>query len=155
MKKFHWRMQRLLDLKSQQEQALRAELMGLMQEMLNLRQRIISIQDRLRHMMDEVNKWPVEQRIGQQEAIMRCIESCECRIRALEEQLQETRQKRQVKSDELMQARASRQTLERMREDARRDYMRAELAKEQKQLDDGAQVTFTRKRRQAIESKAG
>ena len=154
MKRFRWRLQKLLDLKVQQEQALRLELVALTQQAIELRRQIIFHNDQARTWLLEMRDWPLERRISQQHAVMRCVRVAERRVDALEQALGELKAKRKEKTDELMDARSGRQTLERLGEEARQEHIRAELLREQKELDDGAQVAFARKMQPAV-SKAG
>ncbi len=155
MKRFHWRLQKLLDVKVQQEQVLRLDLIALTQQALKLRQQIILRRSAVRGWLMEMRKWSVEQRISQQDTVIRCVTATETQIKSLEEELQVQQAKRKEKTDELMQIRTSRQTFERLGEEARREHIRQELLREQKELDDGAQTAFARKMSQPTISKVG
>lgn len=153
MRRFHWRLQKLLDVKVQQEQVLRLDLIALTQQALKLRQQIILRRSAVRGWLMEMRNWSVEQRISQQGTAIRCVTATETQIKSLEEELQVQQAKRKEKADELMQVRASRQTFERLGEEARKEHIRQELLREQKELDDGAQTAFARKMRQPTISK--
>lgn len=155
MRRFHWRLQKLLDVKVQQEQVLRLDLIALTQQALKLRQQIILRRSAVRGWLMEMRKWSVEQRICQQDTVIRCVTATETQIKSLEQELQVQQAKRKEKTDELMQVRASRQTFERLGEEARREHIRQELLREQKELDDGAQTAFARKMSQPTISKVG
>lgn len=155
MRRFHWRLQRLLDVKEQQEQALRLELVALNQEALELRRQIIFHRSLARTWLLEMRDWPLQRRIDQHGAVMRCVHVAEMRIDALELALHDLKAKRKEKTDELMQVRSRRQTLQRLGEEARQEHLRKELLREQKELDDGAQVAFARKMHQPAANKAG
>lgn len=145
----------MLDVKVQQEQMLRLDLIALTQQALKLRQQIILRRGLVRGWLLEMRNWPIEQRISQQDIVIQCVTATETQIGALEEELQVQQANRKEKADELMQVRASRQTLERLGEEARKEHVRQELLHEQKELDDSAQIAFARKMRRPTISKAG
>ncbi len=145
MRRFHWRLQRVLDVKMQQEQALRLELVALTQKALELRQEIILRRSQVRTWLADMRDWSVERRIGQQDTIMRCVAGMEKQVSVIEQNLQAVKDERKTKTDELMTIRSARKTLERLYEDAYQEHVRKELLREQKELDDSAQMAFARR----------
>ena len=147
MKRFRWSLQRLLDVRRQREQALRSELLRLSQEMARTRQEIVHHRRIIRSSLKELAQRPLDERIPRQETVMACsaggqkeIDRLVGRLRALESQRKETIAR-------LIKTKGSRESLERMREEARQLHMREQLKLEQKELDEGAQVSFVRRAR--------
>ena len=145
MKRFRWPLQRLLEVTAYREQALRAQLLNLSQEIVGLRQIILARQAVLRSLLAELAKEDLQKRFSKQQLFMNYVQNDQKQIRRLEQQLKELRTLRKQKNDQFLQIRSSRRTLERLRKEAKQRYLRAQLKLEQKQLDEGAHISFAAK----------
>jgi flagellar export protein FliJ len=145
VKRFKWPLQRLLDVTAQRERTLRRELLELTREMARLRREIVSRKVALEEALGELGKDGILQRISKQELFMRCCEVKQNEIRRIEEDVKALSARRSEKRNQFLRTRASRQTLERLREEARERHMREQLKLEQKELDEGAHISFARK----------
>ncbi|MGC9453841.1 MAG: hypothetical protein ACP5HU_03165 [Phycisphaerae bacterium] len=144
MKRFHWRLQRVLDVTVQREKALRAELFALSRRIVRLRQEIIRRRADLRSVLADLGGRPPAERMARQEVFMRCAEAVEREIARLDRDARELESRRSERTQTFLRLRSSRQTLERMREEAYRQHMREQLKMEQKQFDESAQISFAR-----------
>lgn len=144
MKRFKWSLQRLLNVTIQRERALRTELFDLSRKIARVHQEIFRRQAILRAALADLSGEKLQKRIPKQQVFMKCskdthkiLDQLKTRLRLLENQRTET-------TARFMKIRASRETLERLREEARQQHIRQELKLEQKMLDEGAQVAFAR-----------
>ncbi|MHC4716382.1 MAG: flagellar FliJ family protein [Planctomycetota bacterium] len=157
MKRFHWPLQRLLTVTAQRERALKAEMLDLSRRMAIARQAIVHRQMVIRVSLGRLGAAPLAERMRDQEMIMSCSALHQRQIVRQQETLKTLEAGRRSASAEFVKARTKRQTLERMRAEARRQHIRQEMAIEQKQFDETAQMSFRRKapRRRAHRDVAG
>jgi flagellar export protein FliJ len=146
VKRFRWPLQRLLDVTERRELALRAELVALSRRIIGVRQEIVRRRAVLRTVLDELAEQPVQRRIAEQHLFMRAASVEERRIRALEVQLKDLESQRAAKTAEFLKTRSRRKTLDRLREEAYRRFLKEFRAAEQKQLDEVAVIAFARRR---------
>lgn len=145
MKRFKWPLQRLLDVTERRELALRAALFTLSREMVQLRQRILRRQASLRTLLDELAGREAQQRLREQELVLSCSDSVRRELAAMRQTLAGLEAQRAQKTQELMKVRSSRQTLEKLRQQARDRWRLGQQALEQKELDEAAQVAYVRR----------
>jgi flagellar export protein FliJ len=144
VKRFRWRLQRVLDVTVQREKALRAELFGLSRRIVRLRQEVVRRRADLRSVLSDLAGRPVAERMARQEVFLRCAEAVEREIARLDAQARELEQTRSERTRTFLRVRSSRETLERMREDASREHQREQLKLEQRQFDESAHVSHAR-----------
>lgn len=149
MRRFHWPLQRLLDVTAQREKVLRAELLNLSRQIARLRQQVLWRQAALRQMLEDLAAEELPVRIRNQPVVMDCSQAQQTRIDRLEEQLADLGRRRSQKTEQLVKVRGKRQTLERLRQEAWQGHVRQELKLEQRQFDEIAHVG---KARRLIES---
>ena len=144
MKKFRWRLQRVLDLKSRQEEVLRADLITLMEKTAALRGRIMMLQAMLRNAMAEIRELAGMERIATQSQFLEFAPVRDRQIALLRQQLQELEMQRKKKMNELAEMRKFRKSLEQLRLQAAEEYSRQLNLEEQKLLDERSHQAFQR-----------
>jgi len=144
VRQFQWPLQRLQDVTAQRELALRSELLTLLQQVTWLRQEIVRRRAALRSMLSELAEMDLAERMRTQEVFMRTAAWAERRIDELRGRVKEMTARRTEMTAQLLKIRKSKETLERLRQEARREYMRHQRKLEQKQFDQTAQVAFAR-----------
>ncbi len=149
MKRFHWRLQRLLDVTIQREKALRSELFAMSRKIAFAHQEIFRRQATLRAALSDLTGEAFPDRLPRQAVFMECSGKVHDQLKRLKAKLKELESQRAEITERLMQIRTSRQTLERLREEARQRYLREQMKLEQKALDEIAQVSFARANIQA------
>jgi len=154
MKRFRWPLQRLLDVTELRARALRGELLALAQQIAAARGDLFVRQTSLQAALAEFGRLAFEQRLQRHEVFMRCSAAQQAQLRRLRGQLDELLDRQKAKTQELAAAKASQQTLERLRGEALARYQRELDAAEQKQLDESSQVAFVRGRRGAAGERA-
>lgn len=144
MKKFVWSMQRLLDVKGKQEQAVKTDLMTLSEQCAALRSRMMMEKILLRNLLDEIGTLAPDERMRRQPEFMQYVHVKDKAIELLAARLQETQQKREKKMQELLSIRKFRKGLERLRERAVEEYQRQLHWAEQKASDENTSMVLAR-----------
>ena len=144
MKKFAWRLQRLLDIKIKQENAMRAELVALTEQAVAVRGRIMLQKAALRQKLHELAEKEPDQRIIEQEFFLKYVHVRDEEIKRLEMNLKELEKLRKEKIKEIMKVRKFRKGLEKLREKARLEFMKEQNKYEQNKLDERTTVSYAR-----------
>ena len=145
MKIFKWRLQRLLDVRGKQEDALRTELVSLTEQTGALRGRILMEKAMLRSRLDDLRQKDASDRLGQQRDFMQDVSVVDTRIAVLQKELNELDQKRKEKIESIMAVRKFRKTLERLRTQALITYQGELNRQEQNSQDESTNAAFARK----------
>jgi len=144
MERFHWPLQRVLDVSMQRELALRSELLSLMQRITHSRQEIIRRRAVVRLMLSDIGQAEMERRMVLQELFMGSASWEERRTQKLQSEINQWTAQRTTTTAELVKLRKSTQILERQREEALQEHSREQMRQEQKQFDEVAQISFAR-----------
>jgi len=145
MKTFKWKLERVLQITGQREKALRSELFALAQAVVRVRRAIFERRTVLRTLLEEMGLRPFGDRLAEQTVFMACAAGEQRKLRRLENRIAELEAERARKRQRFLQTRSMRETLERMREQAREEYMRQVAKREQTEFDEGAHIAFARK----------
>lgn len=145
MNKFIWPLQRLLHVTEQRERAKRLEVMATVQQASLVKRQIERRQALLRNLLAELSQHSLLQRIPLQEVFLTHCPWEERAIASLRRELEELLKVREQLAAELMGLRGSRKSLERLRAEALRKYLREQERMEQRQLDESAQLAFVAK----------
>jgi flagellar biosynthesis chaperone FliJ len=152
MRRFHWPLERVLTVAEQRELAVRSEVLTLLEQITLFRQQIIQHKAMLRQMLQDLGELDIMERMTMQNVFMRAHTRIKREVNSLEDQVRELSDKRREKVAQLVKLRKRKETLENMRQDARREHEREEMKFEQKQFDENAQIAFARQR---LECSAG
>ena len=144
MKPFRWRLQRLLDVTGRREQMARWELLRLTRQMAQLRHRILHRQMEVQDRLAELGALPSQQRLARQRVFLGGCAATERQLDEWRRQLQDLQQLKVKATEAFMRLRNSRQTLERMREEARTRHRQEQVRQEQLQLDESAHLAKAR-----------
>ena len=145
MKKFVWRLQRLLDIKIKQEDVMRSELVAVTEQALAVRSGIIVRKAALRKLLTDLSAKQAQQRLSEQEFFLKFAHVSEAEIKKLGLKLAELERIRHSKIQEIMKIRKFRKGLERLRAEAKAKYVKEQERQEQKDLDDKTTERFARK----------
>ena len=145
MARFVWRLQRVLDIREKQEQAMRAELAVLTKKAVSIRQGIMAIRVGLRMMMDELSGKAPKERIAEQQIFMKHAEFSENEIRNLKVELENVEILRKKKMNEILEKRKFIKGLEKLRARAKKRFIEKANSLEQKELDEFTNMKFGRK----------
>lgn len=144
MKKFIWKLQRLLDVKQKQEQALRNEIIALAEQAAILRGRMMAMKMRLRAHQREIQALPDEQRVGAQAFHLQYVPVIDKALHQMAEEGRTLENRRRAKMEDFLKVQKFRKGLERLKEKARQEYLRQANLEEQKQLDDYTHIHWNR-----------
>jgi flagellar biosynthesis chaperone FliJ len=134
-----------LDLKSKQEEILRAELVSVTEQVVAVRGQILMERSLLRQRLSEAEQAPPKERPARQAFILQFSQVTEDKIRRLHQKLQELETARRNKIQEILKVRTYRKGLERLRARAEEDYQLEQQRQEQKQSDDQTTVGYARR----------
>ncbi len=144
MKRFKWKLQRVLDIKTQHERALRSDLFALAQAIVRVREEILERRTVLRTLLVELADRRLADRLPELAVFMEFSAVEERRIERLGARLRDLESERTEKQRRFLEARATCKTLKRLREEARSAHMRDVGKREQMAFDESAHTAFAR-----------
>jgi flagellar protein FliJ len=147
MRRFVWRLQRVLDVKAKQEQIKTQELFVITEKLAQTRSSLLAQQQMLRDILESIVNEKPEDRLAKQEFFLRNSAATDELIKKLQASVRELEVKQKEKVAEVLKLRRFKESLERLREQAQRKYIEAQEKLEQKQLDETSTLRFTRERR--------
>jgi len=146
MKRFVWRLQRVLDIKTKEEQSKRAELLELAGKLAETRGELLAQQDILKNIISLITGEEPRKRLGKQEFFLKCSVTNDELIKKLKKQERELESQQRSKIAEVLKIRRFRKGLEKLRSEAKREFIRSEEKLEQKESDEGATLGFAREK---------
>lgn len=150
MRRFEWRLQKLLDLKNKQEEALRAELITVTEQAVALRGQILMERALLRQRLAETEQTPPAQRMARQEFVLQYSQVTESTIRDMDRKLELLELLRHNKIQEILTVRKFRKGLEKLRARAQEEFELDQQRQDQKQTDDRNTIGFARRMMQPL-----
>ncbi len=145
MKRFAWRLQRVFDIKTKEEQAKRAELLELTGKLAQVRGELLTQQRILEDIIDGLTRKDAQKRLGEQEFFLKCSTTNDEQIKKLKDKECELESQQRKKIREVLKVRRFKKSLERLRAEAKREFIKSAEKLEQKELDEGATISFARK----------
>lgn len=145
MKRFAWRLQKVLDVKTKEEQLKRNELFRLTERLAARRSELLMRQRILRDLMADITKDKSSKRLGTQEFFLRHAATDDADIRKLEEEIAELEARRREKTAEVLAAKRFKEGLEKLRAQAEEQFRREQEKLEQKELDERATIACARR----------
>jgi len=147
MKRFVWRLQRVLDIKKKEEQKKRSELLKLMEKLAQTRGELLTRQKMLEVIIEGLSGENPKKRLGGQEFFLRYSAASDEQIKKLKEKTNKLESQQKEKIAEVLEVRRFKEGLERLRVEAKAQFIKEQEKIEQKELDEGATVSFVRKAR--------
>jgi flagellar biosynthesis chaperone FliJ len=147
MKRFVWRLQRVLEIKKKQEQKVRAELFELTERLAQKRGDLLARQKMLENIIDGLAERNPKNRLGEQEFFLRHSDTNDQQIKRLKKDINVLESQQREKVAEVLKVRKSKEGLERLRVEAKMQFIKEQEKLEQKDLDEGATISFVRKSR--------
>jgi len=145
MKRFVWRLQRVLDVKIKEEEMKRAELIRLTEKLAATRGELLMQKRILENIISEIAGKKTAERLPEQEFFLKHSKVSSERIKKLEKRVRELELEQRKKIAEILKVRRFRKGLERLREEAKRRFIEEQEKLEQKELDEGSTLSFARK----------
>ncbi len=150
MKRFVWRLQRVLDIKKKQEQKTRAELLELTEKIAQRRGELLAKQMILEDIINGLSAEGPKKRLGKQEFFLRYSAASNEQIKKLKDKVSELESQQREKIAELLKVKRFKEGLERLQAEAKIQFIKEQEKLEQKELDEGATVSFVRKKRSTL-----
>ena len=147
MKRFVWRLQRVLEIKKKQEQKTRAELFELTERLAQKRGELLARQKMLESIIEELAERNPKKRLGEQEFFLRYSTASDEQIKKLKDNINELESQQREKIAEVLKIRRFKEGLERLRAEAKMQFIKEQEKLEQKELEEGATISFVRKSR--------
>jgi flagellar export protein FliJ len=145
MKQFAWRLQRLLDVKTKQQDLLRTELMSLGERIAQIRAGIMMHKAEIRSRLSELRQLPADQRPARQQMFLQFVHVLDSRIQSLERSAADLEEQRKKKIKELMDVRKNQKSLENLRQRAKEAYQQQQKTAQQKDTDETGSTSYARK----------
>lgn len=147
MKRFVWRLQRVLDIKEKQEQKARAQLIELTEKLATARGELLSWQKMLEEIVHDLAREDPRKRLGGQEFFLRHSAASDEQVKRLKSKVHTLDSQQKEKIAEVLSLRKFKQGLEQLREETKRQFIKEQEMLEQKEMDERAGVSFVRKAR--------
>lgn len=144
MKRFAWRLQKVLDIKSKQEQLQRHELFRLAEQLAVKHGELLMRQRILQDLVTEIQGQEVRTRLNAQEFFLRHAAADHEQMQGLREEIAALKIRHREKTAEVLALRRIKEGLEKLREQAREQYIREQEKAEQKESDERTAIAFTR-----------
>jgi len=147
MKRFVWRLQRVLDIKTKEEQAKKAQLIKLTGELVRVQRELMTQKRILDNLISEVAGESPKTRLGKQEFFLKCSKTNSEMIEKLKEKVSELESEQRQKNAEILKIKRFNEGLEKLRVEAKTQFIKYQERLEQKETDETATVEFARKKR--------
>jgi flagellar FliJ protein len=144
MKRFVWRLQRVLDIKTRKEQKVRSELLELTEKLAETRGLLLLQQKILQNLIAALAGESPKNRLSRQEFFLKFSGTSDERIEKLKERISQLESQQREKIAELLKVRRFKEGLERLRAEAKMRFIKEQEKLEQKELDEIATVSFAR-----------
>jgi flagellar biosynthesis chaperone FliJ len=144
MKRFAWRLQKVLDVKTKQEQIKRNELFQITEQLAAQRGELLMRQRILQDLMAEIQGHESPARLNAQEFFLRHAAADDEQIRRLQEEIAALHVRQKEKTAELLAVKRFKEGLEKLREQAKEQYLREQEKTEQKESDERTTLAFVR-----------
>jgi len=146
MKRFVWRLQRVLDIKTKEEQKKRAELLELTDKLAQTQGELLMQQRILDDIINGLTEKNPQKRLGEQEFFLKHSQTSDEQIKKLRDKVSELESQQRKKIAEVLRVRRFKEGLERLRAETKRRFIEEAERLEQKELDEGATISFARKK---------
>ena len=147
MKRFEWRLQRVLEIRRKEEQTKRAELFELTEKLAATRGELLVKQKILRNIVCSLAGQHPKGRLVEQEFFMAYSATSDEQIKRLKEKISQLESQQKEKITEVMKVRRFKEGLEKLRAEAKTRFIKEQEKIEQKELDEGATILFVRNAR--------
>jgi len=145
MKRFAWRLQRLLDIKAKEEQIKRAELLGATEKLAQTRGGLAMQKRLLKNIIDGLTEEHPAKRLARQELFMKSSVTDDELIEKLESRVRQLKTQQKEKIAEVLKVRRFKEGLEQLRVEAKSQFIKEQEKLEQKEADEMTAIGFVRK----------
>ena len=147
MKRFVWRLQRVLEIKKKEEQKVRAELFQLTENLALARGELLRWKKMLENIINGLTEENPKKRLGGQEFFLRYSATSDEQIKKLEEKKNKLESQQREKIAEVLKVKRFKEGMEKLRVEAKVQFIKEQEKLEQKEMDESATISFVRKLR--------
>jgi flagellar protein FliJ len=144
MRRFAWRLQKVLDIKSKQEQLQRSELFRIAEQLAVKRGELLMRRRILQDLATEIQGQAAPTRLHAQAFFLRHAATDHEQMQRLGEEIAALEIQHQEKTAEVLAIRRLKEGLEKLREQAKEQYLREQEKTEQKESDERTAIAFVR-----------
>lgn len=144
MKRFVWRLQRILDIKTKAEQIKKAELLALTGRLTRTRSELLMQKALLKEIISGIAEKQPQKRLSEQEFFLKYSVTADELIKRLEGKISELEAQQREKIAEVLKIKRFREGLEKLRAQAKANFIAEQEKLEQKELDEMAAIGFVR-----------
>ena len=144
MRKFVWRLQHVLDIRKTQERKARLELFALTQKLAATRAELLMQKKIMENIIKDLTGNNPRDRLAGQEFFMNNCHATNEKIKKLKEKIHGLELQHKEKINEVLQLRKAEEGMEKLREEAKEQYIKEQEKIEQKELDEESRVLFVR-----------
>lgn len=145
MKRFVWRLQQVLEIKTKQEQIKRTELLRITERLAHTRGKLLTEQMKLKDIIAGIARKNPKKRLGEQEFFLKHSITSDELIKKLKDEISTLELQQRDKIAEVVKLRQFKEGLEKLRAEAKKKFIFEQEKLEQKEIDEGATMTFARK----------
>ena len=145
MKRFAWRLQRVLDIKGKEEQIKRAELLGVTEKLAQTRGGLAMQKRLLKNIIDGLTEEHPGKRLANQALFLKSSATNDALIKKLESRIRQLEIQQKEKIAEVLKVRRFKEGLEKLRVEAKSQFIREQEKIEQKEADEMVTTGFARK----------
>jgi flagellar biosynthesis chaperone FliJ len=145
MRRFTWRLQRVLDVKAKEEQLRRTELFRLTELLTAKRGEMLMRQRVIENLLADLRNDRSPERLSSQAFVLQRVAVDDERIRKLQEEIAALEVRHKDKTAELLTVRRYKEGLEKLRAQAKEEYIQEQERLEQKEQDDRTTVSCARR----------
>lgn len=146
MKRFVWRLQTVLKIKTKEEEVKRSELLKIIEKLAETQGELLSQQRILEDIILVIAGKKSQERLSEQEFFLKCSVTIDEVIKKLKNKVIELKSQQREKIAEVLKIRRLKEGLEKLRAEAKKEFIREQEKLEQKDLDEGAIISFSRKK---------
>lgn len=145
MKRFKWRLQRVLDIKQKEEQAKRAQLVDITERLSQARGELFMQKRKLEELIDALSEIGPQERLDRQAMLMTYSAANDRVIKKLEEEIELLKARQQEKIADVLKIKQFNEGLEKLRAEAKTEFMTEQEKHEQKDTDEATTSRMARK----------
>ncbi len=145
MRRFAWRLQRVLDIKTKQEQTERTRLFAITEKLAQTRGELLMQKRMLNNMIRDLAELPAKKRLSEQEFFLKCSKTNDELIEKLKNAVAELGTQQKEKITEVLKLKQFKEGLEKLRAEAKQEFITQQERLEQKQADEMTAIGFSRK----------
>jgi flagellar biosynthesis chaperone FliJ len=144
MKKFVWRLQRVLEIKQSQLLLKKAELLKLTEMLALKRTELMNQQVILQQMIERVAQNKTGDKLPQQRLLLISSRVNDKKIKIIKKEIEELQKRQKEKTAEYLKLKRFTEGMEKLKEKAKQEYISAQEKLEQKEMDERAAMSFAR-----------